>query len=115
MKFLILGIVAFALFMLMKKRKKANWGFKDVVRDPEHFDKVAEEDRELNAAIEAASAWDDAQVASATRKVIFDVTTSGEAWPGARILKALGERTYGGVLKILQERNLYERLVNRRC
>lgn len=108
---LMLAIVAVIIFVFARKRSASNWGFKDVVKNPEYWDDMAAANEAATTAALTAQQWSDEQVAVATRKFILEATTSRDEWEQAKILKSLSNRTHSTVLDMLRDSTLHARLV----
>lgn len=108
---IVFGVVIFAAFILMKKGKHSNWGFRDILKNPDYWDNVSGAFQEADAAAEAAKSWDDEKVAAMVWQFLFEVSSSHEAWYETRIMRALGQRTHSNTLDILEDQSLYRRLV----
>lgn len=108
----IVAVAAIAVIVsILGRRSPREWGFKDVVKNPAYWDGVNETNQATNAAIKAAESWDDAQIASATRHFILEAVSSRDAWREKQLLMHLGEKTHRAVLQLLEDTNLYSRLV----
>ena len=107
---LIVAVIAVA-FVVAKKRKRLDWGFKDVVKNPKYWVGLNRAQAEVESAAMAARNWDDGKVASLTKAFVLKATSSRDAWEQAGILKELGARTHPTVLGLLREPTLYGRLV----
>jgi hypothetical protein len=109
--FVLAGIAIVVVIVMVKKRESSNWGFKDVVKNPEYWEGVSQLQDQVDAAAQAAKRWDDEKVASVTREFVFKATSSHDAWEQARLLRGLGERTHSTILEFLGNTDLYARLV----
>lgn len=108
---LMLALVAAIIFVFIKKRAASNWGFKDVVKNPEYWDDMNAANEAADAAARAAQQWSEGEVATATRRFILEATTSQDEWEQAKILKSLSNRTHSIVLDLLRDKSLYAKLV----
>ncbi len=95
----------------MRGRRRSEWGFKDIVKDPGYLDRATRAQEKVDAAAQAAKNWNDEKVASLTRHFVLEAPSSREAWRDARILRELGVRTHPAVLGLLRDASLYDRLV----
>lgn len=93
------------------EKDQVEWGFKDVVKNPDYLAEVGQGMQAADEAAGAAQNWSDEKVAAATRHFILEVSTGREAWEEARILQSLQRRAHPAVLELLGEVNLYDRLV----
>ncbi|NRA26186.1 MAG: DUF4375 domain-containing protein [Opitutales bacterium] len=106
-----IGLVVIVAVVFFKIRGDPQWGFKDVVKNPDYWDAASQARREADEAAEAAKNWSGERVASAARHFVLEVSTSREAWGEAQILRELGQRTHPAILKLLGDEDLYDRLV----
>lgn len=112
--FWLLILVAATTFavILWKRGKRAAWGFKDVVKNPDYWQGFARAQQQVELAVEVAQSWDDNEIALFTRNFVLEATSTGEAWQESRILRELGQRTHPAVLGLLRDPSQYDRLVN---
>jgi HEAT repeat protein len=85
--------------------------FGDYVKNPDLLKELEEAHGQVGDEIDAASRWNDEQVAAAVRRYVLDAESSRESWTDARILEALGSRTHPALLQILRDRSLHTKLV----
>lgn len=105
------GLVVIIAVALFWNREASQWGFKDVVKNPEYWDAVTQARQAANEVAEASKTWNDDKVASATRHFVLEVPTSREAWGEARVLRELDTRTHSTILELLGDQKLYARLI----
>ena len=105
------GLVIAIAVALARNREVLQWGFKDVVKNPEYWDSANQARQKANEAAVASKTWSDDKVASATRHFVLEVPTSREAWGEARILRELDQRTHPTILELLGDEKLYARLI----
>lgn len=108
---LLIAVAVAGVFILVRSRNRLDWGFKDVVKNPEYWDGVTQSQQRVESAVNAAKTWDAGKIASSTKRFVLEVTSSGDASDQARVLRELGERTHPAVLGLLRDASLYGRLV----
>lgn len=105
------GVALIAVIAVIKNRRSSGWGFKDVVKNPEYWQRAGQAQEKVDAAAQAARRWGAEEVDSVTRQFVLEAKSSRDAWEQARILRELGERTHSTVLQLLHDSSLYARLV----
>lgn len=100
-----------AVYFAFVKTRKGEWGFKEVVKNPDYWDKTAKMMKDAKSAAAEAQRWEDDQVADFAKRYILDATSSRNEWASTRTLRDLGERTHPAVMELLGDCSLYDRLV----
>jgi hypothetical protein len=108
---LLLVVVGAVVIFATWKRSPADWGFKDVVKNPEYWQSVSRADAEVADAVQESKSWSDQRVADGVRDYILEQKSSRDAPGEAQILRGLGERTQATILGLLGDPSLYGRLV----
>jgi len=109
---LVVAAVAIAAVLLVVRgRKPADWGFKDVVKNPDYWEDSRQAREQVDAAAEAAKGWSEEEVASFAKRYVLEAKSSRDAWDEALILRVLAERTHPTLLLLLGDPALYYRLV----
>lgn len=86
-------------------------GFRDVVKNPQLWQQLVNEDQDIEREAEAAQGWSDERVARAVRWYVFEVKSSDNAWGNYKVLQRLGSRTHPEVLRILRDPALRAQLI----
>ena len=87
-------------------------GFQDVVKNPYDWrEEIDESERALAHARRASASWDEQTVGVETRRILFDTTTSPDAWVTKCVLRDLGTRTHPALLACLRDNTIRGRLV----
>ena len=106
--FVALAAVGFAL----RARTRNRWGFKDAVKNPGQWaSEIQRAHQNYVRAIEEAKGWNDAQVEEAVEHFVFNISSSSEAKLEEKILESLGTKVQPAIIKILDDRAKYARLV----
>ena len=103
------GVVV--MFVVVGKGSSHDGGFKDVVKNPEYWDKVTRANAEVADSAAESKNWSDQKVSSVVRNYVLEQKTSRDASGEAKILRSLGARMYPTVLELLGDSSLYGRLV----
>jgi HEAT repeat protein len=106
----LVAVVVIAAF-LIRRRNSSEWGFKDVLKNPQFWDGAAKAGEEFEAAKREALGWSDEKVAAVTKHFIFEVPSGREAGVEGRVLQALGARTHPTVIEVLRDASARERLI----
>jgi hypothetical protein len=94
-----------------RTEKPVNPGFRDFVKNPELWHAQAEKAEDETAAVAAAKAWSDEQVAAVAWRYVFEPTTDREVRRDHRILRSFGTRTHPVLLGYLRDASLRDRLL----
>jgi len=85
-------------------------GFRDIVKNPELWREMIDEQQDVEREVEVARGWSDERVARAVQWYVFEVKDSHRAWGNLTVLQSLGTRTRSEVLRILSDPTLRARL-----
>jgi HEAT repeat protein len=86
-------------------------GFRDVVKNPELWRQMINEQQDVEREAEAARGWSDERVAEAVRWYVLELKSSRRAWDKLTVLQKLAARTRPEALRILRDSSLRPRLV----
>lgn len=101
-------VVAIILAEFGLHRLRKQWGFKEVLKNPEYWDGASKMIAEIEEEVKESKTWNDEMVEAVTRWFIFEAETDTGY---RRVLRELGGRTHNFVLKILNNPDLHGRLV----
>src|SRR4051794_8225552 len=92
---LILGILIAvgAIYAIVRKRQRApgEWGFKDVVKNPEYWEYVAANHKRLEEEKKVAQSWRPAQIDRALRHFLFEIPSTADGTGEKQVLQSLGD------------------------
>lgn len=108
---LLLPLIAVAVYLATRRRRSTGWGFKDVVKDPNYWKFTRSATAEVDAIAQQSDKWPEAKIEAQAKHFVFDVQSSNDSWAELRVLRSLGKRTHPIVLSLLQDTTLYARLV----
>ncbi|MFC1601206.1 DUF4375 domain-containing protein [Candidatus Sumerlaeota bacterium] len=108
---IVAAVAVVVVIAIIRRHVRPEWGFRDLVKNPEHWGRVSEARQKIDSAGRDANNWSDKKVASFTKQFVLEATTSGEAWVESRILKKLDARTHPAVFALLRDPGLYAKLV----
>jgi hypothetical protein len=104
-------IVALFILCVWRSRRGRGMGFKEVLKNPDFWDAMAQTSQGAEEAMEEAKGWNDETVAAAVRVFLLEVSNSDEAWVAKRVLMSLAPRTYPAILANLGDESQRKVLV----
>ncbi len=107
---LVLSVI-YVIALLVRNSRQKEWGFKDVVRNPEYWEQMVKSRRGSAEEIAKAQSWDDAQVTAAIDKFVLHTPSSSSAQTLRKSLQSLGPRTHAHLLTLLADPALRQKLV----
>src|SRR5579871_2278788 len=107
----VVALVAVAVLVFSKPRRRNSFGFKDFLKNPGLDFGLAAINQEREEAVAAAKSWPDGRVAKEVDRVLFRCKSKDDVDPTARALEALGPKVHRLVLQILSDKKFRSKLV----
>jgi HEAT repeat protein len=95
----------------MKSARRRQPGFRDVLKNPQLWNELVDQYKDVDDAIKVAKSWNNEELATAVRAFVFDVPNSRDAWAPAKVLHELGNRTHADLILVLRDSTMRQKLL----